>query len=97
MMATKNDHYNHSSEIGLAGDITQACLATAAKLLKEVRYRASSGTNGQTRSEASLSHKRSKQDTDRKNNDDDQYLGEDDRDKSDHAKGPGVMPGNRLR
>jgi hypothetical protein len=97
MMATKNDHYNHSSEIGLAGDITQACLTTAAKLLKEARYRASSGTKGQTRPEASLSRKRSKSDTDRKNNDDGQYLGDDDRDESNHTKRPGIMPGNRLR
>jgi hypothetical protein len=95
-MSTKNDHYSHSSEIGLAGDITQACLATAAKLLKEARYRTSSGTDDQTRPEASLSRKRSKSGTDRKNNDDDQYLGDDDRDKSNHAKRPGVMPGNRL-
>lgn len=93
---TKNDHYSHSSEIGLAGDITQACLATAAKLLKEARYRASPGTNGQTRSEASLPSKRSKSDTDKKNNDGGQCLRDDDRDKSNHAKGPSVTPGNRL-
>jgi hypothetical protein len=97
MTSTKSDHYSHSSEIGLAGDITQACLATAARLLKEARYSASSGTNGQMRPEASFSRKKSKSDTGRKNNDDGQYLGDDDRDESNHAKRPGVMPGNRLR
>jgi hypothetical protein len=59
MMTTKNES-NHSSEIGLVGDIIPACLATVAKLLK---CRGSSGTNSQARLDAS--------DADRRNNDDD--------------------------
>jgi hypothetical protein len=34
MAASKDDQYSYSSEIGLSGEITHACLEIAARLLK---------------------------------------------------------------
>lgn len=38
MEATKDGQYSYSSKMGLVGEITQACLAIAARLLKEAYY-----------------------------------------------------------
>jgi hypothetical protein len=96
MAATKDAQYKHSSEVGLAGEITQVCLVIAARLVKEASYRASSGPEGQQRPEESFPRKRSKLDNDRKNNEDCRYLRDGDCDDSDHEGRSGGMQGNRF-